>query len=192
MQIRFNVPVDVSGCRVIPASASPHTGLLPSFKGQTKPATFTVEVFAKSLRFPSDRFQRLARPFTFSGDANAQLDVEVHPQTVTSRIVSPPSACMLCSWITPTIRPRAEIADDGTFLSPDAVQWGWSLQPIITDHLVIRGHYSSLSLAVYGKAAEEFTVTLPEQAAKADVAKKAAAALKAAADAEVDLPQVLH
>ena len=84
MQIRFKVPVDVSGCRVIPASATPHAALLPSFSGQTKPATFTVEVFAKSLRFPSDRFQRLARPFTFSGDANAQLDVEVRPQTATS------------------------------------------------------------------------------------------------------------
>jgi hypothetical protein len=98
MQIRFKVPVDVSGCRVIPASATPHTALLPSFKGQTKPATFTVEVFAKSLRFPSDRFQRLARPFTFSGDANAQLDVEVRPvdKQCPHRILSPPSACICC------------------------------------------------------------------------------------------------
>jgi hypothetical protein len=80
-QIRFKVPVDVSGCRVIPASITPHGALLPTFTGQTKPATFTVEVFAKSLRFPSDRFQRLARPFTFSGDVAAQLDVEVRSQT---------------------------------------------------------------------------------------------------------------
>lgn len=72
------------------------------------------------------------------------------------------------------------------------MMWFDQPQAIITDHLVIRGHYSALSIAVYGKEADEFTVTQPEQAAKADLANAAAAALKAADDAEEDLPQVLY
>jgi hypothetical protein len=40
---------------------------------------FTLECFAKNLQYRSGRFERLCKPYAYSGD-NSALEVEVSPQ----------------------------------------------------------------------------------------------------------------
>ncbi|KAK3256306.1 hypothetical protein CYMTET_34551 [Cymbomonas tetramitiformis] len=83
-EIRFERPVVILDCRILPKDCSPSPSLLPDFKGETRPENFEIQAFARNIRHKSDRFQRLCPPFAYSEEASSSMDVEA---VVTDHVV---------------------------------------------------------------------------------------------------------
>ncbi|GFQ01432.1 hypothetical protein PHJA_002287100 [Phtheirospermum japonicum] len=137
-EVLFSEPVVISACEFLEQNAS---SICPALKlvGATSPPSFALEVFIQCGG--ETRFRRLCLPCLYSHSSSNVLEVEARHVTPVDTNASP--------------GPSASLYKEKLLIQSLLARARFLIDAVVTNHLVVRGSYRSLSMVIYGNTAED-------------------------------------